>query len=263
MGDVPYSYLLESVEGGERQARYSFLGGAPSLIFKSKGRRVTLISRDKKEKTFDTARDPLFELEKLLKRYRQAPVKDLPPFSGGAVGYMGYDVVRFIEKIPDKNKDVLGIPDALFIFTDTLFVFDHLNKKIKVISNVFLDDFKNAGEAYDHAVAKIDQEISRLRSMTGQKRVSAKEPAGQEPVVFKSNFREKEFEKAVLAAKEYIKKGDIIQAVLSQSFSTPVHSSAFDIYRALRSINPSPYMFYLNCGDFQLCPTSEISAERG
>src|SRR5258708_3036898 len=107
MGGEPYSYLLESVEGGEKIARYSFIGGAPSFIFKSKGRHIEILSPGKPARSFETREDPLAELEKLMKRYRQAPVKGLPPFSGGAVGYLSYDTVRFIEKIPDKNKDTL------------------------------------------------------------------------------------------------------------------------------------------------------------
>ncbi len=255
MGDNPYSYLLESVEGGEKLARFSFLGGAPSLVFKSKGKKITLIDSNRKAQTFETKHDPLYELEKILSRFKQAPVKGLPPFSGGAVGYMAYDTVRFIEKIPDKNKDVLNLPDSLFIFTDTIFIFDHIDKKIKVISNVFLDDFKNPAEAYDHAVQKIDQEIKRLRAFADQRRVSC-EPASKSALKFDSNFNEGGFEKAVEKAKRYIKAGDIIQVVLSQAFRTRIQCDPFDIYRALRSINPSPYMFYLNCDGFRLVGSS-------
>ena len=264
-GDEPYSYLLESVEGGEKIARYSFIGGAPSLVFKSKGRSITLLESDDKaprpvKRTFETDKDPFYELERVLSRFRQAPVKGLPPFSGGAVGYLTYDTVRFIERIPDKNRDAQAIPDALFIFTDTIFIFDHLNKKIKVVSNVFLDKFKKKEEAYDYAVQKIDQEIKRLRSLPGRSgSFGAAGPAGSpgsESIRFDSNFKRSGFERAVLAAKRHIKKGDIIQVVLSQAFRAKVRCHPFDIYRALRSINPSPYMFYLNCGEFQLVGSS-------
>ena len=254
-GDNAYSYLLESVEGGEKIARFSIIGGAPSLIFKSKGRQIRLTRPGKKEEVFLTKKDPLYELERILRRFKQAPVKGLPPFSGGAVGYLGYDTVRFIEKIPDKNKDAYSIPDSLFIFTDTLFVFDHLNKKISVVSNVMLDDFKDPEEAYEHAVQKIEQEVRRLRSMPDQRRFSA---TAAKPSALKidSNFKKAGFEKAVSKAKSYIKKGDIIQVVLSQAFRTKIQSQPLDVYRALRSINPSPYMFYLNCGDFHLVGAS-------
>jgi anthranilate synthase component 1 len=259
MGDTPYSYLLESVEGGERLARYSFLAGEPSLVFKSKGRKISLAKAGKKEETFETKRDPLYELEKILKVFRQAPVKGLPPFSGGAVGYLGYDTVRFIEKIPDKNKDTLGLPDTLFIFTDTLLVFDHLDKKIKVVSNVFLDDFDSAAQAYDHALEKIENQIRRLRSSSAVSKNSlgfkAKTTLVPESMP-ESNFKPLEFERAVRKVKRYIKKGDVIQVVLSQAFKTAIRSQPLDIYRALRSINPSPYMFYLNCGNFKLVGSS-------
>jgi anthranilate synthase component 1 len=256
-GNEPYSYLLESVEGGTRLARYSFIGGAPSLVFRSKGKTITLSRPGGKEESFQTKTDPIRELEKILARYRQSPVKGLPPFSGGAVGYFGYDTVRFIERIPDTNKDPLEIPDALFVFTDTLFIFDHIDKKIKVVSNVFLDDFKSPGEAYRNAVEKIDREVARLRSFSREPgRLSSGDGASPKRITFKSNYVKSAFEKAVLKAKRYIQKGDAIQVVLSQRFKAPVRSDAFDIYRALRSVNPSPYMFYLNCGGFQLVGSS-------
>ncbi|PIU39726.1 MAG: anthranilate synthase component I [Candidatus Omnitrophica bacterium CG07_land_8_20_14_0_80_50_8] len=255
VGDRPYSYLLESVEGGEKIARYSFIGGEPSLVFKSKGREITRITPGASEKRFTTKTDPLAELQSLLKKYRPAPVKGLPPFSGGAVGYLGYDTVRFIERIPDKNKDVYGIPDSLFIFTDTLFVFDHLKQKIKVILNVCLDDFTSAQEAYAHALEKIDDEIRRLVLSPASPRLSAR-GANPARLEIRSNFTKRAFEKVVQKAKRYIKIGDIIQVVPSQSFRMAVRSEPLDIYRALRSINPSPYMFYLNCDGFHLVGAS-------
>ncbi|MBI2095193.1 MAG: anthranilate synthase component I [Candidatus Omnitrophica bacterium] len=255
IGDNPYSYLLESVEGGSAIARFSFLGGAPSRVFKSKGRTVSLWSAREGQRSYRTGRDPFFELEKLLGEFRQVPMPGLGPFSGGAVGYLGYDTVRFIEKIPDKNKDTLKLPDALFIFTDTLLVFDHLLKKIRVVSNVFLNDFKDASQAYGHATAKIETEIRRLESFGARRSSPAGSGAGPKTRV-ESNMRPGTFEKAVVKAKRYIRKGDIFQVVLSQAFRTRVRARSFDIYRALRSINPSPYMFYLNCGDFQIVGSS-------
>lgn len=262
IGDNPYSYLLESVEGGEKIARFSFLGGAPSRVFKTKGRRISVWSAKGGEKVTRTGRDPLSELEKILSKFRQAPVPGLGPFSGGAVGYLGYDTVRFIEKIPDKNRDTLKVPDALFIFTDTLFIFDHLRKKVKVVSNVFLEDFKNASLAYDHATAKIESEIRRFKGIRPQ--ISGEDSvrhqtlpaAGESSSRIESNMRRGEFQRAVVKAKRYIRKGDIFQVVLSQAFKTRTRSNPFDVYRALRSINPSPYMFYLNCGDFKIVGSS-------
>ena len=238
LGDKPYSYLLESVEGGERMARYSFIGASYSRVLK--GRK---------------GHDPLAELEAVLKPYRKAPVAGLPPFSGGAVGYLGYDTVRYIEKIPDKNKDVYGLPESIFILSDTVLAFDHVQKKIKIICNVYLDGKQKPEEAYKAAERKIEAEIQRLRAPLSRETIQFDgRPA--KPVAFRSNFSEDAFKKAVLKAKEHIKKGDVFQVVLSQAFSAPVKSKPFHIYRALRSINPSPYMFYLNCEDFQLVGSS-------
>lgn len=254
LGDDAYSYLLESVEGGEKMARYSYIGTAPSLVFESKGRAISIRS-GKTEKSFETAKDPLFELEKIIARFRQPAMKGLPPFTGGAVGYLGYDTVRFIEKIPDTNKDTLGVPDSLFLFTDTLVAFDHLNKKIKVICNAFIDDFKNAGEAYDSAVEKIEQIAAKLRLPISGGGLSVSSGVSK-PLKVESNFKKPAFLAAIKKAKASIKKGDIIQVVLSQRFRVSVRSKPFDIYRSLRSINPSPYMFYLNCQDFHLVGSS-------
>ncbi len=253
VGDRPYSYLLESVEGGQNLARYTFIGASPSLVFESKGRQIAIETPGKGKKTFKTGQDPLAELEKLLKRYKQAPVGDLPPFCGGAVGYMGYDTVRFFEKIPDKNRDAQGIPDSLFIFTDILFVFDHLQRKLKVVCNVFVDGHASPEEAYLEAEEKIDRELRRLRSTTPSAAAPSRETYTQK---VSSNFTRAAFKKIVLKAKQYIKAGDIFQVVLSQAFKTPLKAQPFDVYRALRSVNPSPYMFYINGGGFQLVGSS-------
>ncbi len=252
--DAPYSFLLESVEGGEKIARYSIIGGRPWLVFKSKEKEISLAYSGKPVHRYQTKKDPLFELEKILHKIRQVTVPGLPRFTGGAVGYLGYDTVRFIEKIPDKNKDRMQLPDSLFIFTDTLFLFDHVDRKIKVICNVLTDRFASLEEAYQHATQKIDQEISRL----AQAAVAPPIKRLAKPVkpVMESNFTKRAFEAAVRKAKRYIKMGDIIQVVLSQSFKAKIQSDAFEIYRALRSINPSPYMFYLNCEDFRLVGSS-------
>lgn len=255
VGERPYSYLLESVEGGETMARYSFIGASHSLIFRSQDREITIQRSGCSDERFVTTKDPLFELEKLLSVYQEASVLGLPPFSGGAVGYMGYDAVRFIEKIPNKNPDVYKIPDSVFIFTDTLFVFDHLKKKIKVICNAHMDESSDPADVYDRAVQKINDEIRVLRSgLSGN--AAMFDPAKDAKPSFKSNFSEAEFKKIVLKAKEHIKKGDIFQVVLSQSLSTPIKAAPFDVYRSLRSVNPSPYMFYLNCKDFVLAGSS-------
>ena len=254
-GDRPYSYLLESVEGGQNLARYTFIGVSPSRVFRSKGREVTVEDPGKASKTFKTKSDPLAELEKILKGYRQAPVGGLPPFCGGAVGYLSYDTVRFFEKIPDRNKDAQHIPDSLFIFTESLFIFDHIHRKLKVVCNAFLENYRSPEEAYEEAVEKVQNEVRRLRGASAPARTSAVRKAPYRQKIA-SNFSRAAFTRAVLKAKRYIKAGDIFQVVLSQAFQTDLSVPAFDVYRSLRSINPSPYMFYLNGGDFQLVGSS-------
>ncbi len=265
LADPEHSFLLESVEGGEKIARYSFIGLSPSCTFESKGKRIKICKAGSKPKTFQTDSDPLHELEKLMKSFRQAPVAGLPPFSGGAVGYMGYDVVRFFEKLPDKNKDVYDIPDSFFMLTDLLLAFDHVQKKIKVVCNVHLEDGANAGAAYEAAEAKIESIIHDLQMPTPRAKFLTATVDG--PVAeTASNFTKQAFCKAVTRAKEYIKKGDIFQVVLSQTFKAEVKSEPFDVYRALRSINPSPYMFYLDAGPFQLVgssPEVHVRCEEG
>jgi len=245
-----YSFLLESVEGGERIARYSFLGSSPSIVFSSKGRRVT-IKEGKSSSTF-AVKDPIAELKKLLSRYRFVGVKGLPRFCGGLVGFLGYDMVRFIEDIPDKNPDTIGVPDSVFMLTDTILIFDHVDHKIKVVSNAHVKG--SAKRSYDDAVRKIEKLIGELKdSAAGE--VSLSRKSSSVPKI-KSNFTKSGFEDMVRRAKRYIKAGDIIQVVLSQRLTTKMDSDPFQVYRALRSINPSPYMYYLKLDDFCLVGSS-------
>ena len=246
-----YSFLLESVEGGERIARYSFLGSEPSLIFSSEGNKTTL--REGKTIKNMIVKDPIDELKKLLGAYKAVNVPGLPRFYGGFVGFLGYDIVRFMEKMPNKNTDDLKVPDSLFMMTDTILIFDHVDHKIKVVSNAHIK--ADPVKAYDEAIRKIDRIVKELKKVPSEKRYAAsRQKAG--PIKFKSNFTRKGFEDAVRKAKVYIRKGDIIQVVLSQRLRTPVRSHPFQIYRALRSINPSPYMYYLKMGDFSLVGSS-------
>jgi anthranilate synthase component 1 len=252
MADSPYSFLLESIEGGERIARYSFLGSDPSLVFSCKGSRVTIRERAG-ERSF-LSNDPIGELDKLLSRYKFVRQKRLPRFTGGLVGYFGYDMVRFVEMIPDKNPDELNVPDAVFMLADTILIFDHVDHRIRVVSNAYVG--RNASASYDEAAAKIQRILSELKKGAARKAPAVKRAPAAGPPVLRSNFTEAGFKKIVEKAKAYIKKGDIIQAVLSQRFSAPVKSSPFDIYRSLRSVNPSPYMYYLKLGNFSLVGSS-------
>ncbi len=243
-----FSYLLESVEGGEKIARFSFLGSDPILLVKSKGTNIEIVS---KGKTSKIKGDPLAELKKILSRYKPVKIKGLPRFHGGFVGYMSYDIVRHIEKLPDKNPDDLKVPDMQFLLMDTFLAFDHLNHKILIIANVLVEG--DAGKAYAAAVKKIDALAAKL----GKPLKDDEMAAGKgKSIDFKSNYTRAEFEAIVKKAVEYVKRGDVIQVVPSQRFSAPVRGNTFNIYRMLRTLNPSPYMYYLRFKEMELIGSS-------
>lgn len=245
-----YSYLLESIEGEENIARFSFLGTKPSLVFRSKGNDIE-ITEDKKTKRFRTKSDPLAEIKRLMGQFKFVAVKGLPRFCGGLVGYIGYDMVRFFERIPDKNPDDINIPDSVFVLADTLLIFDHVMHKIKIVSNAHIKG--SASAAYDEAAKKIDN-ISRLLSKTS---VKDEKPKKKKGISIQSNFTEKAFKAMVEKAKTYIKNGDIIQVVPSQRLEVNLAGkNPFRIYRNLRSINPSPYMYYLKLEGIKLIGSS-------
>jgi anthranilate synthase component 1 len=245
-----YSFLLESVEGGEKWGRYCFLGSEPSIIFQSKGRRVE-IRRDGLCEVQEGV-DPLDALKRLMRDYHPVEVEGLPRFFGGAVGYLSYDMVRFFERLPDQTVDDLQLPEALFMITDTIVIFDHMLQKIKVVSNALVDGPPE--KAYQQAIAKIEQIISRLRQPLPPR--PARPPMAPGPLAVTSNFTKEAYERVVERAKEYIRAGDIIQVVPSQRFQAQIDVDPFDIYRTLRTVNPSPYMFYLRCGDLKLVGSS-------
>ncbi len=237
-----YSFLLESIEGSERWARYSFLGTHPYLVFKSRERRIEIIEEGKKKSL--TSDSPLQVLEGLLKEYHPVTVEGIPPFFGGALGYVAYDAVEQFHDIPNSKKDPLGMPEIFFIFVQTLVAFDNLKHTIKVIDNVRLDGKSNLRKAYDKATARIQNLISSLGKKP--RRIEARDlsDAGRKRKI-RSNLTPAEFQAAVRKAKDYIEAGDIIQVVLCQRLETQTQADPFEIYRALRFINPSPYMFYL------------------
>lgn len=254
-----YSYLLESVEGGEKIGRYSFLGSDPSLVFKSKGLNIEVVE-NKHTSKFKTTSDPLIELKKILARYKFVPVKGLPRFCGGLVGYFSYDMVRFFEELPDNNPDDLDLDDSVFVLTDTILIFDRVSHTIKVVSNAHVTG--SASRAYEEALKKIEKLIKQLRSTPvphyKQRFLEADNLKTQKTSSLKvdSNFTKKEFEGIVCKAKKYIRAGDIVQTVLSQRFQTKLKCPAFDIYRTLRSINPSPYMYYLKFKELDIIGSS-------
>jgi len=246
-----YSYLLESVEGEERIARYSFLGSNPSLVFKSKGSNIE-IREGKKARCFKTDSDPLDEIKRFMAQFKFVPIKGLPRFCGGLVGYIGYDMVRFFEDIPDENPDDLKVSDSIFVLTDTLLIFDHIMHKIKIVSNAQVKG--SPQRAYNEAVKK----IARIEKMLlREKAVNRKPPAANPKIKIRSNFTKKAFGEIVKKGKQYIKNGDIIQVVLSQRLEADLGKrDPFSIYRHLRSINPSPYMYYLKFKDIKLIGSS-------
>jgi len=240
-----YSFLLESVEGGERLARYSFIGTEPSLVLKTKDENPV----DPEMACFGA--DPLLLIEQKFSQFRLVPIAGLPRFHGGMVGYLSYEVARNFEKLPSPDYDPLSLPESVVMLADTLLVFDHLTHKIKVVSHAYLDGDIEA--AYLEATSKIDSLVDRLKQPVPAE-VPQTGSSPRSPV--SSNLSQAEFESRVSQAKDYIYAGDIIQVVLSQRMAKPTNANPFAIYRALRSINPSPYMFYLHLDDFHIVGAS-------
>ena len=249
----PTAYLLESVAGGENWARYSFLGsGSSAVVREEKGDLV--LTRGKKNLRIQSRGNPLERLRELMEAYRPVTVPGLPRFVGGAVGYFSYDMVRTFEELPALRRDSLGMPDFAFLLTDTLLIFDNVSQKIKVVANAYLESTKERDirDAYRHATARIEKMIARLKRPLRQPRQKRR----RKPITFTSNMNKADFEKMVTRTKEYIRSGDIVQAVLSQRWETQIHTTPFQLYRALRVINPSPYMYYLRVAGVELVGSS-------
>jgi len=249
------SYLLESVEGEEKIARFSFIGIEPSILFRSRRNSIEL-RRGKKTETFFTD-SPLKEIERIMKGFKPAPVKGLPRFSGGLVGYMGYDMVRFFEDLPRENPDALDVEDAIFMMADSHVIFDHSAHKIKVVVNAYLEKLEAVNrkpeKIYNNTIKKIEKIIKRLNKPLKRETFRHRRKKIHS---MKSNFTKHQFEDAVRKAKRYIKAGDIIQVVLSQRFGVTLDCEPLAVYRALRSLNPSPYMYYLDFGEVKMIGSS-------
>ncbi len=276
------SFLFESVEGGEHLGRYSFVGCNPRAIIRQDGSRVAVIENGKVLEKFEITRragsplpavpsadeprraedcspyqvkDGLEVVERVMKKYRAVPVPGLPRFTGGAIGFIGYEFIHDVESVvPRPPRDELHTPVMYFLVADELLIFDRVAQTITVLVNAVIDDAASPAEAYENAVGEVDRLVSLLEQPSEHHPVSV--PATVPSIAFESNVPKEKFSANVLKAKEYIVAGDIIQVVGSQRFSTPVKASAIDIYRAARSINPSPYMFLLELNGFSLVGAS-------
>ena len=260
------SFLFESVEGGEHIGRYSFVGCNPRAIIKQTGNRVEVIENGKviekygiprqgKSECDKCVKDGLEVIEGVLKKFKAVSLPDLPRFTGGAVGFIGYEFIHDVEPVvPRPPCDELQTPTMYFLIADELLIFDRVKQTITILVNAILDDQNKAEDAYEDAIGEIDRLISLLEQPTEHVPVTPPKEIPEAP--FQSNITKEKFFENVLRAKKYITSGDIIQIVGSQRFSTPVKASPLDIYRAARTINPSPYMFLLELEGFALVGAS-------
>ena len=240
-------FLLESIEGGETVARYSFLGRDPSALLRAAPER----------RGGSGGGDPLATLRQAIAPFRSAPLPDLPRFTGGAVGYLAFDLVRRIERLPETVSDDLRLPDLMFGLYDTILAFDHLRQRIQIISNIRTESGGRAlpagalREAYGRARRRIEATERMLRRPVPEPRRRARRPSR-----WTARTGEKQYKDTVRRAKAYIRAGDIFQVVLSQRFDRVSGAAPFAVYRALRRINPSPYMYHLDFGEVCLAGAS-------
>ncbi len=249
-----YCFLLESVEGGEKWARYSFIGKNPFLVVKSYGEK-TYVQKKNGEITEKTG-NPIEILRKMMEEYNGADLPMLPRFNGGAVGFFGYDLIRYFENLPNINEDDLNLPESHFMFTDEVIVFDHLKQKIHIIVNLHVNgDIERSYNRTVERIKKIYEEIIETRF----KLVDNFKPdftAKNNKIEVRSNMTKEEFCQNVIRAKQYIVDGDIFQVVLSQRLCVETEQEPFNVYRVLRVINPSPYMYCLKFKDYSLVGSS-------
>ena len=236
-------FLLESAEMTSASGRYSLLGSSPRLIFTARGKEITIEERGV-TRQYTAAADPLAELEGLMGQCKLPDGTKPGVFSGGAVGYLAYDMVRFFEPtLSPPPPDALGLPDMVYFITDTVLIFDHKHRKVSVVANVFMNEHASAQAAYDWAQAQIQGVMDKLSQPLAVKPLQAFPPDGIELPALRGNTTQAEYEDMVVQGKEFIKAGDIFQFVPSQRFEADYAGSPMDLYRALRHVNPSPYMF--------------------
>ncbi|QLF94181.1 anthranilate synthase component I [Pseudomonas sp. ABC1] len=253
LADAPNSYLLESVQGGEKWGRYSIIGLPCRTVLRVQGHQVEISEDGERRETHDVE-DPLAFVEAFQQRYQVAPVDGLPRFNGGLVGYFGYDSVRYVErKLGDcPNPDPLGSPDILLMVSDAVVVFDNLAGKLHCI--VLVDP--SSEDAYENGLARLAQLRETLRQPTQPRSGLGFSAAPTSEPAFRSSFSREDFEASVARIKDYILAGDCMQVVISQRMSIPFEAAPIDLYRALRSSNPTPYMYFFNFGDFHVVGSS-------
>ncbi len=244
-------FLLESVEGGEKWGRFTFLGSDPRLIYRVRGEDV-LIEENGSVRSFKHQGEPLRVLKDLLDGYRPVPVDGLPRFYGGAVGFLGYEMVRFFERLPAQTQDDLQTDEAIFLITDSLMIFDNVRHTIKAVACALTEGREDLRALYDETVAKIERMTGELKATSGTGSPPMKRP-GQG---LETNMPAEGFKERVQKAREYILAGDAIQVVLSQRFRMENGADPVDLYRALRYVNPSPYLFFLKLDDLTLIGSS-------
>lgn len=238
----PYSFLLESVEGGEHVGRYTFFGVDPFQIVSCRGNRITLTRGSRQIHETGNVFD---YLRRLGSQYRSAAIEGLPPFTAGAVGYLSYEAVRMLERLPPRVEPDVELDDAVFMYFSSLIAFDHVKHRLFLISNVLTDEGTgNLKTKYEAAVRHLERLERQLMRPLRLPRVV--KPGG--PLRFRANMRQANYEAMVERGKEYIRAGDVFQVVLSQRLTVPVRVPPFEVYRALRAVNPSPYMYYLRMG---------------
>ncbi|MBF0400223.1 MAG: anthranilate synthase component I [Magnetococcales bacterium] len=250
-----HAFLLESVQGGEQWGRYSILGMNPAALFTITGQRTEIQWHEQPAQVIE-GENPISLLQQFMSQFKPVQVEGLPRFHGGIVGYFGYDMVRCFETIPDNNPHTLGTPDALFMLTDIVLIFDNLLGKLKVVANLFIQPDKPVDALYQQAAERIDSVVKQLQQAVPptEKITPASSPLQESD--FHCEMSKEAFQAAVERAKEYILAGDIFQVVLSQRFSIPFAHEPISLYRALRATNPSPYLFLLRLGDFSLVGSS-------
>ena len=248
------AFLFESAESNGENSRYSLLGSRPRATIKAIGDQITMTDRGE-SKHWTVKQDVLAELEKLMAQYQPSTTENAPPFYGGAVGYLSYDAVRQFEpSIQAPNTDELGLPDAFFIIADTLLIFDHHLRRLFIIANAFIDEHDTAEAAYQDAQVRLSALIEQLDTPLHIPTLNGL--ADYDEPIAKSNTTQEEYENMVLKAKDFIAAGDAFQIVPSQRFETDYTGSPVNLYRALRHINPSPYMFILQLDEFALVGSS-------